>query len=342
ETGKIYNAVKPLLYRCFAPHDALNPKYWKLISKLHLENTYWQLAKKFFRTDKLCYAFTFEAMFIGVSPFNTPALYSVISYTDHVDKIAHAIGGMYEIPKALENMAKKFGAKFHYNNEIKSLAELDTGKTIINADYAYAKKEILKKNIPNYQYSCSVMLFYWGMKQKIPNLDHHNLFFAKDLNSNLSDIFTGSTNSKDFSFYIHVPTVTDPSLAPRDKDLLYILVPVANLKTAKTNIKEHEEKIKQKVLKKIKNISGLDIENLIETEHKFYPEDFIKRYNILHGATFGLSHNLMQSAFFRPQNHKKDFKNVYFVGASTQPGGGLPPVIASSRIVADMINGINR
>ncbi|MCF7908282.1 MAG: phytoene desaturase [Candidatus Omnitrophica bacterium] len=337
ETGKIYKAVVPLLYRCFRPQDAFNPAYWKLINKLHLGKSYWQLAKKFFKSDKLCYAFTFEAMFIGVSPFKTPAFYSVIGYTDQVDKIAHPIGGMYQIPKALEKMALKFGTKFNYQREITSLEEIKADKFVINADYSFAQSKLLGKKIPDYDYSCSVLLFYWGMKKKIPNLEHHNLFFAQDLRNNLKNIFQNGIVGDDFSFYIHVPTVTDPSLAPEGKDILYILAPVPNLKTFKGDFKIYEDRIRKKVIAKIESLCGFKIEDSIETEHKFYPEDFIKKYSILYGATFGLAHSLKQSAFFRPPNYTSKQKNIYFVGASTQPGGGLPPVIASSRIVADLI-----
>ncbi len=338
ETGKIYKAITPLLYHCFNPQDSLNPAYWKLIGKLNLGKSYWQLAKKFFKSDKLCYAFTFEAMFIGVSPFKAPAFYSVIGYTDHVDKIAHPLGGMYQIPKALEKMASRFGTKFNYNREITSLKEINADKIVINADYAYAQKNLLNKKLPNYyQYSCSVLLFYWGMSRKIPNLEHHNLFFAKDLRNNLKNIFQDGIVGDDFSFYIHLPTLTDPSLAPPGKDILYVLIPAPNLKTFKGDIKNYEDQIREKVVAKMNSLTGFNIEDSIEVEHKFYPEDFIKKYNILYGATFGLAHNLRQSAFFRPPNHSSTRKNVYFVGASTQPGGGLPPVIASSRIVADLI-----
>ncbi|MFA4984940.1 MAG: FAD-dependent oxidoreductase, partial [Candidatus Omnitrophota bacterium] len=114
ETGKIYRKVRPLLYRCFTPAALLNPYYWSLVKDLRAFESYWQLARRFFRSEKLCYAFTFEAMFIGVSPFSAPAFYSIITYTDHVQKIYHPMGGMYRIPLALEGLAAKSGARFHY------------------------------------------------------------------------------------------------------------------------------------------------------------------------------------------------------------------------------------
>lgn len=347
EAGKIYNAVVPLLYRCFTPKDGLNPAYWPLLLKLDIGKTYWQLVKKFFKSEKLCYAFTFEAMFIGVSPFTAPAFYSIISYTDHAHKISHPMGGMYQIPLAFEKIAKKYGTKFIYNFEINSLKNyknkfilndnIEADKVIINADYAYSQRQLLKRKLPDFDYSCSVYLMYLGLKKKINGLSHHNLFFANNLQKNLNNIFNTGKISDDFSFYVHVPTVTDHSLAPNGKDILYALIPVPNLKKNNVDFNEYENNVRKVIFNKLSSICEDKIENLIEVEHKFYPKDFKSRYNIEYGATFGLAHTFMQSAFFRPANIDSQMRNLYYVGASTQPGGGLPPVIASSKIVTDLI-----
>jgi len=351
ETAKIYNKVKPLLYQCFTPAALLNPRYWLLIKDLKVFETYWKLARRFFKSDKLCYAFTFEAMFIGVSPFSAPAFYSIITYTDHVQKIFHPMGGMYQIPLALEKMAKKFGANFHYNSEIKRIesrknsialklesSEAEFDRVVVNADYPYAQEELLGRRIPDYQYSCSVYLLYLGLKRKIENLAHHNLFFSGDLKKNLAEIFQEKTAPSDPSFYVHVPTVTDPLLAPQGKSIFYILVPVANLKGNQEDIAGYETKLREGVFKKINSLLDINLEDLIEVEHRFYPQDFIGHYNIKYGATFSLAHNLRQSAFLRPANFDPKIKGLYYVGASTQPGGGLPVVIAGSKIVTDLIS----
>lgn len=351
-SGDIYKNVKPLLYKNFRPVDALNPGYWPLINKIEILKTYWGLAKKFFRSDKLCYAFTFEAMFIGVSPFSAPAFYSVISYVDHAQKIAHPMGGMYMVPKALEKLCIEKGVKINYSSEVSSIRkkkkkfDLVTDKkvhqfdkVVANADYAHTINDLEGRPLPDFRYSCSVYLIYLGISKKLKGLEHHNLFFAKDLRNNLTEIFDKKVVPQDPSYYIHVPTVTDPSLAPEGKEILYILIPVPNLQGYKGDFKDHDERLRRLVLDKVKEITGEDIESLIEVEHRFYPEDFIKRYNIKYGATFGLAHNLMQSAFFRPSNADRRIKGLYYAGASVQPGGGLPPVIASSRIVSDLIAG---
>lgn len=351
EVTRLYTKVRPLLYRCFTPAAAANPHNWKLISEIRALESYWQLAQKYFKSEKLCYAFTFEAMFMGVSPFDAPAFYSVISYADHVQKIGHPMGGMYQIPLALEKMAKKFQAEFHYSSEVKEISGFnntlrlkfadeakDFDRVVVNADYPYAQTELLKRKIPEYIYSCSVYLIYLGLKKKVSGLAHHNLFFAQDLHKNLRQIFKEKVMPDDPSFYVHVPTATDPSLAPAGKDLVYLLVPVPNLQKPVEDTPRWEEKLRKMVFDRIKNTVGVDLEEEIEVEHKFYPHDFIGRYNIKYAATFGLAHNLTQSAFFRPANFDNKLKGVYFTGASVQPGGGLPVVIASSRIVADLIN----
>jgi len=352
EATRIYNKVKPLLYGCFTAKAMFNPAYWGLIGEIRAFESYWQLAKKFFKSKKLCYAFTFEAMFMGVSPFDVPAFYSVISYTDHVQKIFYPMGSMYQIPRALEKLAQKFGAKFNYNAEVKKIYSdngrikliLDKGeavfdKVVANTDYAYTKTDLLARRIPEYNYSCSAYLLYLGLKQKVKGLAHHNLFFSQDLNKNLNQIFRDQALPEDPSFYINVPTVTDESLAPKGKDLFYILVPVPNLKRLKQDFLKEEEKLRGIIFNRINQTMGIRLQDLIEIEHKFYPDDFTKRYNIKYGATFGLAHNLMQSAFFRPPNFDSKIQGLYYVGASTQPGGGLPVVLASSRIVADLITG---
>ncbi|MFC1658282.1 phytoene desaturase family protein [Candidatus Omnitrophota bacterium] len=354
ETGKIYGQVRNLLYSCFRSKDALNPSYWPLLFKIHPFASYWQFAGKFFRTPELRYAFTFEAMFIGVSPFHAPALYSIITYVDHVQKVFHPMGGMYRIPLALERLACESGARFFYDSEVAALGsrqgrvyltakgeELNADAAVINADYSYARSLLLDMPIPRFQYSCSVFLLYLGLKKKIQGLAHHNLFFARDLQLNLRNIFEDKLFPKEPSFYVHVPTVTDPSLAPEGKDLVYVLIPVPNLDRCRQDISGHAERLRSTVFEIVKRQTGVDIESIIEVEHRFYPSDFLDRYNVKYGATFGLAHTLMQSAFFRPANHDPRLGNIYFTGASTQPGGGLPPVIASSRIVADLITGGN-
>ena len=350
ETGRIYSKVQPFLYEDLTPLSVFNPKYWPLFFSVNPFQSFWDLAKKFFPNEKLCFAMTFEAMFLGVSPFDTPSFYSLITYADHVQKIYHPMGGMYRIPKALEQLCMNFGVEFHYEHPVcgieptrdKIILELDSGniladQVVLNTDYAYAQTELLKRKIPAYKHSCSVYLLYLGLKSKVKGLAHHNLIFAKDLRKNLDEIFKHKAIPQDPSFYIYIPTMTDTTLAPPGKDIVYILVPVPNLDGSIFRKEDYNERLRGSVLNRIKGISGTDLTKLIEVEHRFYPQDFITRYNLKHASAFGLAHTLFQSAFFRPANIDRKFKKLFYVGASAQPGGGLPPVLAGSRIVADLI-----
>ncbi|MBF0385056.1 MAG: phytoene desaturase [Candidatus Omnitrophica bacterium] len=349
-TEGVYRAVEPLLYKSFTFPSLLDHKLWPVVFKIDPFRSYWSVAKKYFKTEKLCYAFTFEAMFMGVSPYQAPSFYSIITYADHIQKVLHPMGGMYQIPLALERIAGKNGAKIFYNSPVEGIRknkgrlaltvkgeDLDFDNIVVNADYPFSQTDLLRRKIKKYKYSCSVYLLYLGLKTKIPSLEHHNLFFSGDLDKNLNQIFKENTVPEDPSFYVHVPTKTDPSLAPEGKDIVYILVPVANFQEGEYDMACHEAKIRKIVFDKINEATGVNLEELIEVERKFTPEDFISRYNLKYGATFGLAHNLMQSALFRPANKDPQLNGVYYSGASTQPGGGLPVVLASSRIVADMI-----
>lgn len=350
DTGAIYKEILPFLYSSFTPVDLLRMRHWGLIKRIKPFCSYWDLARRYFKSEKLISAFTFEAMFIGVSPFDAPAFYSIITYADHAQKIYHPKGGMYQIPLALERLSREYGAEFHYGSQVQGIKQtegrvalelegrdLEFDKVAINADYAYAKKSLLKRRLKPYFYSCSVSLVYLGLKKKLKGLCHHNLFFSKDLKLNLKQIFHDKVMPQDPSFYVHVPTVTDASLAPEGKEIVYILIPVANLERPRKDLAAEEEALRQKALDRISEEIGERIEPLIEVEERFSPQDFITRYNIEYAATFGLSHTLSQSAFFRPPNFDSCIKGLYFVGASTQPGGGLPVVIAGSRITSELI-----
>jgi phytoene desaturase len=350
DTAQVYRDVKPLLYKCFTKKSIINPHYWRLLLTLKPRETYWQKSNNFFKTDKLNFAFTFEAMFIGVSPFEAPGFYSIITYADHVQKIFHPMGGMYRIPCALETLAGEYGTTFYYDTPVRSITprngtlnlatsrgEVVADAVVVNADYAYAQVDLLKRKVPQFSYSCSVYLIYLGLKQKLKGLEHHNLFLAHDVREYLKQIFTHKQVPDDPSFYIHIPTLTDQSLAPDGKEIVYILVPVPNMQNNSRSFADAEETIRNAVFNRVRTDTGIDLLPMAEVEHRFYPQDFITRYNVPYGATFGLSHSLFQSAFLRPSNRDARIKNLYFAGASTQPGGGLPPVIASSRIVSDLI-----
>ena len=350
EAQGIDSVLRPLFYRCFSAGNMLSPKFWNIAAGLKMNKSYWQVVSKFFKSVKLRYAFTFQSLFVGASPFSAPGFYSIITYLDHRQKIFHSLGGTYQVPLAFRKMAEKFGAKLFYNQAIKNIRKqgsefiLDTergavkaDKVVVNADYNYTQKYLLGRKLTPRKYSCSAMMIYLGLNRKIKGLGHHNFFFPADWRKNLREVFNTKQFSQDPFFYVYVPTVTDPSLSPAGKETVCILILAPNLENLRDNIEEHRERLRNAVFSRIKDISGQDLKDSLEVEHRFYPHDFRKCYNLYNGATFGFSHNLVQDIFSLPKNYDHYLKGLYYVGGSTQPGSGLPSVIAGSRIVADLL-----
>ncbi|NDE64090.1 MAG: hypothetical protein EB053_07045 [Chlamydiae bacterium] len=192
------------------------------------------------------------------------------------------------------------------------------------------------EKLESFKQASSALLFYWGVDDECKGMLHHNVYLCKDFKKNLDEIFHEKVLPHDPSFYTYIPTKTDPSLAPKGKNVFYVLVPVPNLLT-KTNWEKGIAKIKGQVLKRLKSEFGLDISGKIKTETIFTPKDFETKFNLHNGSAFGLSHHFFQSGYFRPSNKSKDIKNLYFVGASTYPGGGIPMVTLSAKLVTERI-----
>ena len=180
------------------------------------------------------------------------------------------------------------------------------------------------------------MLFYWGVDAPLDGLLHHNVYFSEDFKHNLEEIFKQKVLPDDPAFYVYIPTKTDPGLAPKGKHVLYILVPVPNL-DSQVDWEKAVPKMKERVLERMKTVLGADVAKKIETEAVFTPQDFLTRFNLTDGSAFGLSHYFFQSGYFRPHNVSRDVKGLYFVGASTYPGSGVPMVTLSGKLVAERI-----
>lgn len=219
---------------------------------------------------------------------------------------------------------------------------------VCNADFPYVMKKLVKNDeikgkytdekIDNMKYSCSCFLMYLGIDKKIDQLDCHNVFFAKDFDKNIEEIFSGIV-PEDPSFYAYVPTKLDESLAPEGKECLYVLVPVPELSKSKANwdknfITQYKEKILNIISEKI---GDKDLNSHIEFEKIFTPKDFERELNAYNGATFGLAPTLFQSNYYRPHNKFKYAENLYFAGSSVHPGAGVPIVLTSAKLAYEEI-----
>jgi phytoene desaturase len=181
-------------------------------------------------------------------------------------------------------------------------------------------------------------MFYWGLDKQYPQLGQHNLFFSGDYRKGFEDIFKNATMPEQPNFYIHAPARMDPSAAPAGHDTLYVAIPVGHISDRKCqDWPGIQARVRAFMLKRLAQLGMVDLESHIKVEVRFTPQDWQRRYNLTRGSAHGLSHKLTQIAYFRPHNRHKIYRNLYFVGASTHPGTGVPTVLVSARLTARRI-----
>ena len=269
------------------------------------------------------------------------------------------MGGMYAGIQALVNVAEKLGVKFVYNTPVKRLKvsgskvegiELQDGRELTadifvgNADLPYIYKELLPdaaeaKKLDEKLYTCSTIMFYWGVDKEYGQIAHHNVFLGGDYKASFDEIFNDHTLPEVPSFYVHAPARTDQAAAPNGQETLYVLVPVGHL-DARTEQDWDAliHRARETVFKRLAREMGVtDLQQHIKFEIVYQPKMWKERFNLEKGSAFGLSHNFMQVGYLRPQNRHKQYKNLYFAGASTHPGTGLPIVLLSARLTTERI-----
>lgn len=342
-------------------YDYLRYRLLRALPTMQIHKSINSVLKAYFKREEMHMAMGFQAKYLGMSPWQCPGAFSILSYAEHAFGIFHPIGGVNLIANSLAKIINEYGGKIHLNKCVKQILVqnkiangiiLEDGTIekadhiIINADFAYAMKNLLdekdrpsfkNKKIENFKYSCSTLMLYLGLKKKY-NIPHHNIFFGSNYKLNVQEIIDGKGIPTDPAFYIQNASITDSSLAPEGKSTIYVLVPVSNLNS---NFKweENKKEIRNYLIKMIEKKSELsDLENNIEFEKIITPIDWEKENNVYKGAVFNLGHNIKQMLYLRPHNRFNDIKNLYLVGGGTHPGSGLPTILESGRIAADLIS----
>ncbi|NNE91784.1 MAG: phytoene desaturase [Verrucomicrobiales bacterium] len=351
----------PALQRDFSsPAKMLSPSLLSAIPHLSLGSTVFENLTKYFSDPDLALLFSFQSKYLGMSAWQCPGAFAMLSYMEHAHGIYHTMGGLSEIPASMGRAAEDCGAKIHLNRGVKQLVlegravkgvELEDGEifyadeVIINADFAHAMhnlvptgaaKKYTPEKVDGLKYSCSTFMMHVGL-DKIYDLPHHTIIFAKDYKKNVDEIFDTGLESEDISFYVRNASVTDPTLAPPGKSSLYILVPTPNL-DGDIDWDTARSRYRKLVIDSMNDRLGIDdFEDHIEVEKIYTPKTWQTELDIHKGATFNLSHCLSQMAFLRPRNKFDDFENCYLVGGGTHPGSGLPTIFESARISSNLI-----
>jgi phytoene desaturase len=329
-----------------------------LLFQLKALQTHYKNVGTFFKDERLKAAFTFQNMYLGLSPYDAPATYSLLQYTELADGVWYPIGGMYRTIETLTAIAEKLGVRFVYNTpasrlvvegEAVSAVETADGKTwnadlvVANADLPYVYKHLLNEEksaqkLDKKDYTCSTIMFYWGVDRVYPEIGHHNVFLAGDYKASFDRIFKDNTLPEQPSFYVHAPARTDPAAAPAKQDTLYVLVPVGHLQGEDQDWDAMVARAREAVFAGLAEKMGVtDLKEHIKFEIVYQPETWHDMFNLEKGSAFGLSHNFLQVGYLRPQNRHAHLKNLYFVGASTHPGTGLPIVLLSARLTTERI-----
>jgi len=331
----------------YGPGDFFGGRALGLVRKHRMLGNLAAGMARYFKDPKLQMLFSFQAMYLGLSPYQAPWVYATLTYMEYGEGIWYPKGGMVEVCRAVARLAEARGAQIRLNSPVKKIAwnrvELESGEILVadaiicNADLPYAERELQperRHRRDRRKYSCSALMIYMDYEGELPGLLHHNVFFGKDFAGNLSDIFTNHQLPEDPAFYTCISSRSDESKAPPGHENLYVLVPCPNLDRPWTEASTSD--LQAKVLARLRKEVGFDQAKVKAS--KFYtPLDWQGDLNLERGAAFGLSHEFWQSAYFRPSNRSKTNPSLYYVGASTVPGNGLPMVVISARLVEDRL-----
>jgi phytoene desaturase len=334
----------------------------KALPHLSLGKSLMDVLGNYFTEEKLRICFTFQAKYIGMSPWECPAAFAIMPYIEHSMGIDHVIGGLSKISDAMAKVINELGGTIHLNTPVKKVrvsgrnatgVELangdivNTDSVVINADFGHAMSTlfdpgVIRKWTPRKlrekKYSCSTFMLYLGVDKKY-NEPHHNIIFAHDYKENVKDIINRETVSDDMSVYVRNASINDPTLAPDGHSALYVLVPTPNMHGNTTWDQATIKAYRDKVIKRIMERTTMkDLDKHITCEKIISPADWQNERSLFLGATFNLGHTISQMLYLRPRNKFEEVNHCYLVGGGTHPGSGLPTIYESARISANLID----
>jgi phytoene desaturase len=338
--------------------EFFNLRNLPLLFRLDALSRHYAHMSAYFKTPRLKAAFTFQDLYMGLSPFEAPATFSMMPYTELAHGVWYPKGGLYPVVEALVAIAREAGVEFAFRTAVRQIevagaratgVVLEDGQrlagdaVLANADLPYVYEKLLPpdgeaRRLARKRYSCSVISFFWGVDRPCDALGPHTLFLADDYRANFEAITGGPGLPANPSLYIHAPARLDPTMAPIGEDTLIAIVPVGHLDgRGDQDWKALSDQARASVFRRLAALGITDLPAHIRFETCFTPLYWRKRYNLARGATHGLCHNLAQLGYLRPRNRHARYHNLYFAGASTHPGTGMPTALISARLAAQRI-----
>ena len=331
------------------------PKLLKLRSYL----TVYQLVSKFIKNNNLRQALSIQPLLLGGNPITTTSIYNLIHFLERKWGVFYSMGGTGALINALRKLMLEEKIKINLNSDVKKILIKDNkaegievnnkkiyaDKIVLNTDPAFTYKKLIdskfnkkwsKKKIDKLDFSMGLFVIYFGTKKIYKNIAHHTIWMGKRYKGLLNDIFKKKILAEDFSLYLHRPTATDKKMAPKGRDCFYVLSPVPNLQ-AGIKWEEISKTYEKKILDALDRTILPGLNKNLEISFCMTPKDFEKDYKTLNGAGFSISPIFTQSAWFRFHNKSEDFKNLYFVGAGSHPGAGVPGVVSSAKVLENVL-----
>jgi len=362
--GQIYHDTEDLVIRRNC--DLSLPYLLQLVTKLakyspKMFYSMWAEMERNFESFEVKVIFSLVGFFLGATPFNTPAVYTLLNYTELVhDGYFNVKGGMYKIVEGLLQELEKRGVKIHYKTEITGFSnengkissftdsagkEWKADQFVVNADAAWFRGAILKrpafsdKRLDKKNWSMAGLTIYLGLDTKVQNLNHHNYFLRRNFREYAGKFLNNKVKLDKPYYYVNVQSMNNPEYAPPGKECVFILCPVSDLRF-KPDWSDDEE-IADSIIQDLSERTGFDFKKHTEVRVVLNPTHWEKMFGLYRGSGLGLGHSLTQMGAFRPKNKDEKFGNLYYVGASTIPGTGLPMTVISSRLVTERIQNDN-
>ena len=347
-------AIMDLVYRPgISPMELVTPTTIKKVR--YFLSTIKKEVTKEFKNPKLRQILQFPVLFLGAKPENTPAFYNFMNFADFGLGTWHPDKGMYSIVEGMVALAKELGVSFHTNSPVDTIL-VESGKAIgievngkqIKGDYVLSGADyhhtetLLPKEYRAYSerywdtktFAPSSLLFYVGLDKKVTNVTHHTLFFDVDFDQHAKEIYDTPEWPTEPLFYANFPSMSDPSMAPKDQEAMFLLIPIA---PGIEDTSAHRERYFDIVIDRLERLTKQEIKKHILFKDSFCVNDFVSEYNSYKGNAYGMANTLMQTAFLRPKLKSKKVKALYFSGQLTVPGPGVPPALISGKLVSGLI-----
>ncbi len=331
------------------------------LARVGAQRSVYAFASRYFRDPHLRMVFSFHPLFIGGNPFRASAIYSIVPYLERAGGVHFTMGGMYTVVEAMARLFVDLGGEVRCGMPVDEIVVdggqatgvhledgtlLSANAVVANSDVATTylhlvptpyRRGLAAARLTRYRYSMSCFLLYLGLNRRYEQLRHHTIVMSDHYRELVHDIFDGRGLPDDMAVYLHAPTKTDPSMAPPGGESLYVLVPVPNLAHGVDWTREAFP-FRNRVIRFLEREVGLQgLDASIVVERAFTPLDFESELRSFAGAAFSIEPTLFQSAYLRPHNRSSAINGLYFVGAGTHPGAGIPGVLLSASITSQLV-----